>query len=78
MQQFYKFITLPLCVAQHVLGASSPIIRSLQLQEQPLVLPLERDGSSAFGRGLEDHDQKHCYRHAPSVKPEAAIAVVSS
>jgi len=23
-----------------------------------------------------DHDQQHCYHHAPSVKPEAAIAVV--
>jgi len=31
MQYFHKFITLRLCVAQLVLGASSPIIRSLQL-----------------------------------------------
>jgi len=31
MQQFHKFITWHLCVAQHVLGAFSPIIRSLQL-----------------------------------------------
>jgi hypothetical protein len=23
-----------------------------------------------------DHDQQHCYRHAPTVKPEAAAAVV--
>jgi hypothetical protein len=23
-----------------------------------------------------DHDQQHCYHHAPTVKPEAAIAVV--
>ena len=30
MQQFQKFITY-LCAAQHVSGASSPIIRSLQL-----------------------------------------------
>ena len=31
MQHFYKFITWRVCVAQHVLGASSPFIRSLQL-----------------------------------------------
>ena len=24
----------------------------------------------------QDHDQQHCYRHAPTVKPEAATAVV--
>jgi hypothetical protein len=23
-----------------------------------------------------DHDQQHCYQHAPTVKPEAATAVV--
>jgi hypothetical protein len=23
-----------------------------------------------------DHDQRHCYHHAPKVKPEAATAVV--
>ena len=32
--------------------------------------------SSAVGRGRADHDQQHCYHHAPKVKPEAAIAVV--
>jgi len=24
----------------------------------------------------KNHDQQHCYHHAPTVKPEAAIAVV--
>jgi hypothetical protein len=31
MQHFHKFITRRLCVAQRVLGASTPIIRRLQL-----------------------------------------------
>jgi hypothetical protein len=25
----------------------------------------------------QDHNQQHCYRHAPTVKPEAANAVLS-
>jgi len=36
-------------------------------------------GSGAVGRGRAgrpDHDQQHCYHHAPAVKPEAATAVV--
>jgi hypothetical protein len=78
MCQFHKFITLCLCVAQHVSGASLSIVRSLQMHKQPLVLPFERGGSNIVGHGLAGHDQQHCYCHAPTVKPEAAIAVVSS
>jgi hypothetical protein len=40
---------------------------------------LERGGSGTVGRGRAgraDHDQQHCYHHAPTVKPEAATAVV--
>jgi len=33
---------------------------------------LERGGSS----GRPDHSQQHCYHHTPTVKPEAANAVV--
>jgi hypothetical protein len=39
-------------------------------------LLLEHGGSSVVGRGLVDHDQQHC--HAPTVKPKAPSAVVSS
>jgi len=41
-----------------------------------VVLSLERGGGSAVGSGQADHDQKHCYHHAPTIKPEAATAVV--
>ena len=42
-------------------------------------LSSELGDSSAVGRGRagrSDHDQQRCYRHAPTVKPEAATAVV--
>jgi len=37
--------------------------------------------SLAVGRGRAsparpDHDQQHCYHHVPTVKPEAATAVI--
>ena len=63
-------------------ASSRPSSGAQQLQQQPpLVLPLERGGSSAVfvvGPVGPDHDQHHCYHHAPTVKPEAANAVVSS
>ena len=43
-------------------------------------LPSELGDSSAVGRGRAgrpDHDQRHCYHHAPKVKPEVATAVVA-
>jgi hypothetical protein len=42
-------------------------------------LPSELGDSSDVGcgrAGRPDHNQQHCYHHAPKVKPEAATAVV--
>jgi len=50
---------LAFCFVEHISGASTPIIRSLHLHKQPLVLPLERGGSSVVDRvlaGRPDHD----------------------
>ena len=60
-------------------ASSSPSSGVQPLQEHPLVFPLEHGDSSALGRGRasrSDHDQQHCYHHAPTEKPEAATAVV--
>ena len=65
-------------MAQYVSGALPPIIRSVQLHYEPLVLPLERGGWSVVGRGLPDHDQQRSSRHFAAVKPEAPSAVVRS
>jgi hypothetical protein len=79
MQQFLKFITWRLCSAQTCFGCPDAHQQELQLQYQPLLLPLERGGSSVVGRGRAgrpDHDQQHCCLHAPTVKTEVATAVV--
>jgi hypothetical protein len=60
-------------------ASSRPSSGAQQLQQQSLVLPSERGDSSAVGcgrAGQPDHDQQHCYHHAPKIKPEAATAVV--
>jgi hypothetical protein len=70
---------LSLFTAQHVSGVLTPIIRSSTTAVAASGLPLECGGSSAVGRGRAGRsvrDQQHCYHHAPTVKPEAATAVV--
>jgi hypothetical protein len=69
--------------------APPPIIRSAYNYLQHLVLVTPLLLSAAIVEGLElkefplfhdsgrpDHDQQHCYHHAPKVKPEVATAVV--
>jgi hypothetical protein len=48
---------LTFCVAQHVSGAFTPIIRSLKLQKTASGFTLERGGSSVVGRGLAGYQR---------------------
>jgi len=41
-----------------------------------LLLLLVLQPTVGFSQYRPDHDQQHCYHHAPTVKPEAAAAVV--
>jgi hypothetical protein len=78
IQQFHKFIThvyvwlnvfrVPPCPSS---GAYN-CISSLWFYRRSMVV------EALLGVVWPDHDQQRCYHHAPTVKPEAADAIVSS
>ena len=72
----FSNLLLDIYVQLNMFRASPRPSSGAQLQYQPLVLPSYSGGCSAVGRGRADYDQQHCYHHAPTVKPEAATAVV--
>jgi len=77
---YQNFIIPYLSEAQHVSGDTPP-----KLHWQPLVFHTWKVVGHVVGGRCQahtvpvnrpDHDQQHCYHHAPTVKLEPATAVV--
>jgi hypothetical protein len=75
-----KLIIPYLCEAQHVTGETPPIIRSLKLRQQPLVLHTWKVvGRVVAGRRQRPAVQQlHVQQPSMYAKPEAAGAVLGS
>jgi len=89
MQQCIKILLFPILnEAQHVSGDTPPIIRSLKLHKQPLVLHTWKVvGCAVVGRcqvayathTLPDNiQQQHVRQPSTYAKPQAACAVLGS
>ena len=83
MQQFSSLLSWRLFTAQHVSGVFPPMIRSSMTAVAASGFTFVSWWQSCCVRGRAggpagrpDHDQQHCYHHAPTVKPEAATAVI--
>ena len=81
MQQFYKFITWRFVSLNMFRALPRPSLGAYNCINSLWFYRWIVGGSSAVGRGLAgrpDHDQQRYYHQDPTVKPEAANAVICS